>query len=788
MRRENITSGYSVLFLIILILLTGCSSQGGQTDAGLVPAPTDGQKPWRVEKVNSAGSGNSYQVVAGKWLGAGSALQLSAGGEAQMEYFEEIRASREQMLKFRLQFLSTQGTGRLKIIALDEKQNVLGSIGWVYSGQIPTNSAKEIWIDARYGNNYSGNWIEGVYHIETIFHTFLPNGEWNTARTYRCSIEAGEGQHVLITELAGSIDWSKAVKMKTDHVVQSASVGDVVAFTTAIQNETNGRIPAVSVRAVEPYGYGLIVMGPAQQIVEDLKPGEIRHLTWQVKAQRPDTVNFGRPWEMQFSVDDKIFPVVVSVPVKDFRPGRIYYVMTEDLEPIDSAGYNVKWGNANGWLEPQELQVQMVHKAEKLNEIAERHGAKWTHYIAWPVVKAAEWAALQKGGKDWISTVEAVQRSVTKQSAKGHEYALHLHMDYDPVLPGNILSYNAEVNGIWANHLRHGWAHSIGAEGDFNNYASRTGTLYAYQQILDALTAGSTQGQILTARAGSFDFGNGSQSEKISISAYQKVGLWGTSDADGNTGKLTAAPFGQEIYFTGKDDINWPAKDLREIGLVEFRPTPRQYLSFDNQTSAIMNRIVDEGVAAYTESGSIKPGIHAIIGFTHAMFIMGKDDWKSVEGGQFEEINQHLAYVRRTYAEREFVRFATASELVKEYLAYYSPEPVAAYGQRNKQGLLYSEYAISVLGDDIPIDQAHAHIVKLTYPLYLRDSAYHIKILKNNETIYAAWGLPTADNSVKFAVDDRQAKYTLRVYENKLIYKMINSYRLLKNILFKREG
>ncbi|MBP2640702.1 MAG: hypothetical protein H6Q66_1653 [Firmicutes bacterium] len=786
MREKIIASSHYIILLIALIFITGCSSQR-QMDAGLMPVPTGTADNWRTERISSTGTGNSYQVVTGKWLAAGTALQLSAGGEGRMEYFDEIRAGREQMLKFRLQFLSTQGTGRLKINALDEHRNVLGSIGWVYSGRIPVNASREVWIDARYGNNYSGNWLEGIYHIEAIFHKFLPDGEWKAAHTYQCSIEVGEGQHVLITGLTGVADWSKAVGITAYPVAQPVLVGDIVTFAAAVQNETNRPLPAVAVSLLEPYGYGLIVIGPVQQMVENLKPGEIRQLSWRVKAQRPDAVNLGRPWEIQFAVDDKISPSMVSVPVKDPRPGRICYVMTEDLEPIDSAGYNAKWGNANGWLEPQEIQVQMINKAEKLNEVAERHGAKWTHYIAWPAVKAAEWAALQPGGKDWQKTVEAVQRSVTEQAARGHEYALHLHMDYDPILPGNILSYNAAVNGIWANHLRHGWAHSIGEEGYFNNYASRIGTLYAYQKILDALTADSEQGQILTARAGSFDFGNGDQSEKMSISAYKKIGLWGTSDADGNEGKVTAAPFGQEIYFTGKDDINRPAKDLRSAGLVEFRPTPKQYLSFDNQTAATMNTIVDQGVTAYMEDGSIKPGIHAIVGFTHAMFIMGNGDWKSVEGGQFEHIGQHLAYVRKTYADRKIVQFATASELVKTYLAYYSPEPVVVYGPRKNHGLFFSEYGISVLGDDIPIDQTHSHTVKLTYPLYLRDSAYHIKILKNGETIYATWGLPTVDNSINFVINDRQAKYTLRVYENRFIYKMVNIYKSLKSALFKNK-
>ncbi|MBP1763450.1 MAG: hypothetical protein H6Q65_508 [Firmicutes bacterium] len=788
MRKKIVTSSFCSLLLVTFIFLGGCSWSSRQSNAGLVPVSNQTLDKWRTENVRSVGNGNFYQVVGGRWLGADTALQASAGDKGHVEYFCDIQAGREAILAFRLQFLSTQGTARLKIIALDEQQNCIGSIGWIYSGQVPVNNGSEVWIDARYGNNYSGNWIEGTYHIETVFRQFLPAGKWQTARNYRCSVEIGEGQHVLITGLTGAIDWNKALVLTARANAQSVLVGDVFTVETTVRNEADHVVPAVVVSALEPYGYGLVLMEPAQKVVENLQPGEVRRLTWQVKAQRPDAVNLNQPWSLQFAMNDMPSASVINIAVMDPRPGRIFYVMTEDLEPIDSAGYGKQWGNADGWLNPQELQVQMVNKAEKLNKIAEQYGAKWTHYIAWPVIKAAEWAALQQGGAGWQAAAEAVKQSVSRQSAKGHEYALHLHMDYDPLLPGNILAYNPTVNGLWANHLRHGWAHALGEKGDFNNYASRTGTLYTYQKILDSLAVNSQQGQIVTARAGSFDFGSGSQSEAMSILAYRSIGLWGSSDADGNEGGLTSAPFGKEIYFTAEDDINQPAIKLSSVGLVEFRPTPRRYLSYDNQSMEVMNAIVDQGITAHSQGQAVKPGIHAIVGFTHAMFVMGDGDWTSTDGGQYKVIEDHLAYVKKAYADQGVVQFATAGDLVKAYLAYYSPQLVSVYGPRIYQGPFFSEFAIVFLGDDIPVDSMHAHTVKITYPLYLRESAYRIKILKNGEPIVSTWGLPTEDNTVNFVVDDRQAKYTLRVYDNRLISKMVHVYRSVKNNLLKYVG
>ncbi len=455
--------------------------------------------------------------------------------------------------------------------------------------------------------------------------------------------------------------------------------------------------------------------------------------------------------------------------------------MTEDLEPIDGAGYSTPWGNGNGWLDPQEFLGQIVHKSEALNRIAEKYGAKWTHYIAWPAVKAAQWAAGQSQTNQWQSVVSAIEESVSKETKQGHEYGVHLHSDYDPYLPGNVLSYNGAVDGLWANHLKHGWAHSITVEGDFSNYASRAGMLYNYQRILDQLASDSKQGQLLTSRVGSFDFGNGKDDEAMSTRVYKKVGLWGSSDADGNTGDaVTSAEYGREIYFAAPDDINTPAVDLTQVGVVEFRPTPKDFITYNNQNAQTMNEKTDQGVKSFTTGAVVKPGIHAIVGFTHAMFVMGSGDWQSTEGGQFQAIAEHLAHIKQKYADQGLVAFATASELVEAYLDYYTPELIAVYGKKLSDKYGISEYSIRLLGNDIQVDADHVHVVTMKYPLYLRDNAYRINVLKNGQTIYSTSGLPTPFNDVQFKVDDKQAVYTLQIYHNDLIYKMMLQFHAIK--------
>lgn len=770
--------------LMAVVLISGCARQPGGT-AGLVPVTDAAGVGWDISaNVISAGEGNLHRVVTGNSLGADNALELAAGGQGTTAYFREIAAGKDAAVQYRLQFLSTQGTGRIKVAALDEQGNILGSAGWIFTGAVPAPSVSEKWLDVRYQANYVGDWIAQQINLHDFIGRHLPVAVAAKASRYRFSVETGEGQHVLITQAALFKDLTRVTRLTPAETDLTNMLGDVVTVSAVLENTGAAAIDHAWLEAIEPYGSGLICADTAGKEISGLSPGEKRTVFWQVKAQRPHAVNLNNPWSLKFKINGQELPSEIKISVADPRPGQLFYVMTEDLEPIDAAGYPVAWGNANGWLEPEELVVQMVRKAEALNAIAEKYGAKWTHYTAFPVIKAAEWAAGQSSSGKWTEAVAAIRQSISRQAAKGHEYSLHLHMDYDAVLPGNVLSYNSKVDGLWANHLRHGWAHSIGAEGSFRDAYSRTGSLFRYQAMADELSAGSPLGQLITARVGSFDFGSGSASEALSTRAYRKVGLWGSSDADGNAGGVTAAAYGQEIYFAKPDDINQPADNIQQTGLVEFRPTPRSFITYDSQTAAELNRRAAEGVAFFTEGPAVKSGVHAIIGFTHAMFILGQGDWRSTEGGQFNSIEEHLRHLKTTYADQGIITFGTANDLVKAYLDYYSPTLVAVYGARTAQNMLYSEYRVELLGRDIPVDTTRPQQLSVKYPLYLRDSAYLVKVLKNGQEIYATTGLPTPYNDIVFTVDDKTAAYSIKIYHNRGILKLMEILRMVKSKIF----
>ncbi len=782
MMRKTIMMG---VLLCFLAAAAGCGGTKLPSQAGLTAVPSGSQESWGLPTaITQEGDGNVYRLITGSALDAPQGLELAAGGKGHLRYSVDIPADVDVKAAVRLQFLSTQGTGLLEIAALDQDKKQLAVVGWVSTGSLPADTSNSHWTDNRTGANYKGEWLTGEYRPAELLASYLRGQK---AHSYRLSVEAGQGQHIVITRFALANEPGQALQVIPVTGSQSVMVGDIVRLEADIVNRTNRMIEQANIDVIEPVGYGLSVAEKTKTVTH-LMPGEKRRIAWESKAARPHSVNLDKPWQARFAINGQPVDGVVEVAVADNRPGKIYYVMTEDLEAIDGAGYAKAWGNQNGWLEPKELTVQMVEKAERLNAIADTYGAKWTHYIAWPLVKAAAWADRQSSTGEWKKAAAAIEQSVRAEADKGHEYGIHMHSDYDPYLPGNILSYNKELDGIWANHLRHGWSHSIASEGNFNDYSSRTGILYAYQRIMDELSAASPQGQLVTSRVGSFDFGAGSDSEAISTSAYRKVGLWGTSDADGNEGGITAGPYGKEIYFAKPDDINTAAVDITQTGLVEFRPTPRNFIAYDSQTAEAMNVLADQGITYFTSAdGAVKPGIHGIIGFTHAMFVMGEPDWQSLEQGQFAAIDTHLAHLKNRYVNQNQLIFATASDMVKAYLDYYAPELVAVYGKRLSQNKLgISEYAVEILGSDIPVDRLHPHQVSVKIPLYLRDSAYRAVILKNGEPVFSTWGLPTPYNDVQFIVDSKEDQYSLKIYHNDVLATITRYITAIKNKIAKK--
>ncbi|WP_346353673.1 hypothetical protein [Azotosporobacter soli] len=753
--------------MILLLVLAGACAKKNVSPPAALQADAAVAARWQLaERLYESGGGNvkrSLRSAQGEEL-----LELAAGPDGVLRYSVESNVGRNATASYDLQFLSTQGTGRISLEALDSEGQVLASRNMAFTGALLPGQQ-----DRRYLDNYQGNWIK-----ETLSSQEMTNTGAKAVR-YRLSVEAGQGQHVLLRAFALETDWRRSLSAQLTGPTKTLQRGDSATLTAELVNQSGRMIDNAVLALQEPLGYGVMLQDGAQRLSGPWPEGEKRSFQWTVKAQRADAVNMNQPWPLVLTLNGT--PLAqTKLSVADERPGEIFYVMTEDLEPMDAAGYPTAWGNQSGWLQPEEYRGQLIGKAEALNRIADKAGAKWTHYIAWPAVRAAEWAAERSAKNEWRQVVADIRTSVAQEAAKGHEYGVHMHGDYDPELPGNVLSYDPVSDGLWANHLKHGWSHLLEKEGTLGDPISRAGMLYRYQRILDQLTADSPQGQIITSRAGSFDFGNGAESEAASSRAYRAVGLWGSTDADGNQGGLTSGAYGNEIYLAGSSDINHPTATLADAALVEFRPTPRINIAYDLQSASVMNAKADEGMRYFAADGRVMSGVHGIIGFTHAMFVMGDGDWRSTSGGQFRALEEHLTYLKQRYVETQLLRFGTAGDLVRAYLDYYAPRPVVLYGQRLKDGWLRSEYALQILGRDIPVDAEHPHTVKVKYPLYHREDAFRVRVLKDGKPIYSTSGLPTPENDIAFLLDDKTASYTLEIWHQETLAKGMRFLQRLK--------
>lgn len=695
--------------------------------------------------------------------------------------------------------LSTMGDARVVLQFEDEQGRSLGTLGWVMVGGLPGSGGLQQWYDHRTRANYQGSELTLVVDIPTalkeIFHV-------NPSRLQRVGIqfEASDGQHLLVQGVFLGNRSAHAVQAELDPVIAEAdmmpessapvdptpeptpvpglnialnpqsvqtSVGEKFTVTAVLTNETDQPLGPLTAEFLEPYGFGLTTTGSISLDVSTLAPGSSAELLWEITARRAHEVNMGQPWEYGISVSlpsgEKSYSFA-RAEVVDPRPGKLFYVLTEDLEPMDSAGYPTRFtGNRNAWLDPEEFRVQLIEKSEAMNRIADHYGAKWSHYIAWPIVLGAEWAAQQSTTGAWELAIADLKESIVREAAKGHQYAPHLHIDYDYRLPHTFLSYHEPTDGFWANHREHGWAHQIPATGGYDVLYSRTGTLFDYVRRLDELLRGTGHGQQLATRTGSFDFGVTTDDQRASVEAFRAVGLWASSDAHGNVGGSTSAPFGENIYFTRPDSINHKAESLDQIGIVQFLPTPSRAIMFEAESIESANAKVDDAVRIYAPSGTVRPGVHSIVAFTHAMFMLGEGDWRSTRGGAFSVLDHHLAYVHGTYVEPGVIEFATSNEMIKAWLDYYAPTLLALRGPEipfAEPGVY--EYPIELVGEDIPVGGRFRHEVEVQYPLYLAEKLLWVGIYRDDELIAESFDVPNATHSLSFTVD-RPGEYRMVV-------------------------
>ncbi|HHW57155.1 MAG TPA: hypothetical protein GXX15_05715 [Clostridia bacterium] len=540
-------------------------------------------------------------------------------------------------------------------------------------------------------------------------------------------------------------------------------VGDNFKLVAYVKNTSPTSIENIRLKLIEPYGYGVVIPSDEtyEKYIGELKPGEIKNIGWNLKANRANEVNFNKPWIVKVIVESDKYCGQNQIPITiiDNREGKIFYVMTEDLEPIDSAGYVGKWGNRNSWLDPEEFNIQLVEKPQALNEIADKYGAKWTHFIAYPAIDGAKWVADNlitdaNHKKVWHDTLDKVISSMINGIKGGHQYTLHPHMDYSPQLPWNYLSYDLKTNGFWANHNLHGWAHSLAPVLKVNDMTTRIGAIAFYQGQLNKLYS-TYYGQPLTLRMGSFDFGKKGEDSYLSTAALQNLGIYASSDARESQKK---------IYFADASDIDKKADNFNDIGMVELSVDESKILLYDSMDLKTLNERFYKLYLEDEKNGSIKPGVHVILGFTHAMFMMGDEGWQNTKGGHFQILDDHLKWVTENYVKKGKVEFATVDEAVASYLDYYTPKPIAIYGREEKINDKVFQYPLRILGKDIPFDENHVQEVLASYPVQLIGQVKYIEIYGHNTLIATINNFNDNSSLFTFKLHQKTEEIYMKIY------------------------
>ncbi|MBL8214821.1 MAG: hypothetical protein JNK87_29145 [Bryobacterales bacterium] len=568
-------------------------------------------------------------------------------------------------------------------------------------------------------------------------------------------------------QLRAKLQGNRRVATSGQLAVISAPASIPLGETGIIELEINAPY-SVAVDLILPFGHGL-----SADYVTAIAPGTPDapgRALFVIRADRPDEVNLRQPWQVELRAGNAAVTLPIAVP--DPNPGRAYYLLSEDCETFDGGPLTGDYktlgecGNQNNFMDPEDYRVQMIQKPARMNEIAEKYGARWTHFFCATQRFAADWAARQSSTGVWPQIAAELDDSIRRHSAR-HEYAPHVHFDYEPdspVEPQPRLVYDQATDGILPNqyydpvsnpgHHFHDWDGSargiryLKALGDFTEGSTKSGSLHKSTQFLSALQV--NRRAVLSGRTGSHDFGKLPEDQAISTQAYEANGLMLNSDSYRHA--MDPVPGGQ-MFFCQAEDRQKPVESLRDARLLQIG------ITWDSMFTDVNE--MNTWFAKHWESLQ-GPGVHALLFTTHAMFLRGTPDpFRSLSGGAFEVLEQHLAWVKQHYPT---VCFGTASEVALEYLDYYTPElrahvePLLTGGDPNNGRL---QFPVRLLGKGIRPPAALTITAPAAFaPRHIRQ----MRILQSGVVLAETTAIdPRRPAAVTLTLTDRDAPLTVEL-------------------------
>jgi hypothetical protein len=599
--------------------------------------------------------------------------------------------------------------------------------------------------------------------------------------------QADEAARVSRRETDTTADGPLRLALPTQRL--SLVAGERVTLSASVQNQ-GPTVVNLSVDVCEPFGLGILARSLTPMPLA-LAHGEQERIQWEITAQRPSEVNLGRPWVVEFVVrsgSEECGRARLFVEVADPAPGRIYYLLTEDCETFDGGELTGDYSslpdllamhNRNNFMDPEEYRWEMVEKPNAMNRIADKHGAKWTHFWCVPQHSAARWAARQSTTGQWPEVIALMEESVRRGCLR-HEYAPHIHFGFEPdsaLPPQPRLLYDRATDGLIPNdfydpvtnplHRYHGWdggrkgIANVKALGTFTDGDSKTGSLFKACSFLARLQRGHRQPH--AARAGACDFGVSPEDQRISTLAHFRSALIASADA-GYHEAIGAYPRERQMYFCRPDDIEREIPDLRQAGLVQLKAPSLQFeaVTLDLLTSWFETR----RRPLVLPDGSVAPGVHAIVQVTHAMVMKGGSGrLQDTDGGDFAKLDKHLEWVATKHPE---VQFGTVSEVALEFVDYYTPVLAAVVDPRTERveedGKLL-RFGIRLLGATIPVSSERRHLLTVRPPAWLLpEQVEKARVLSDGREIAVYPGLPSPCAPLGFQVDRRDAVYELALH------------------------
>ncbi|MGE5507947.1 MAG: hypothetical protein ACM3RP_05645 [Chitinophagales bacterium] len=362
--------------------------------------------------------------------------------------------------------------------------------------------------------------------------------------------------------------------------------------------------------------------------------------------------------------------------------GEILWVLTNDTEFTAGWGKNPQ-DRTDHLLFPDSAYAQLVIRNRGLAAVVEPFGVRETIMVAWGCYRSLEAAAGGPGPRPeaWGAVLADGLALLAGLLARGHRLCPHPHHEKDLGTANPDYRYDPQTGALerwrrWeSGYYRYGgsFARALPDLGTYENRETRLGYLSDGREWLaEKLGAWG-----IAARTGGWDFGYTSEDKLLSEQAFRGNGLLLNLDADLNLSMWRgepspSKPWSEGIYLTRLGDINAPAPDGREWGLVELAhcsalPRDGSWYDLNNRSLEDLNRQMDLAFAAFCDEGVVRPGVHVITAMCHSAGFTGVP-WDGAAGGEFDKLQAHLEYLERKYFRTGLMRPATAEEAAARFL------------------------------------------------------------------------------------------------------------------------